>query len=104
MSELSPDEFGEQIRAAAGRIGDIFRDDAQRQRREVADRIRAALNIASTKAGGELAGALLQVMLVMDSWHNEALISANQPAVIGLTAAADQILTAIETGLGVRTS
>jgi hypothetical protein len=97
---MSSDDFSEQIRSAGAAIGDIFREDTERQRREVTDRIRAMLSVARTKAGGELAESLLQVMLVMDRWHGEALASANPPAMIGLTAAADEILTAIETGFG----
>jgi hypothetical protein len=87
---------------AALRIGEILREDSERQRQEIADRIRSMLSVARTRAGGELAEALLQVMLVMDKWHAEALRSPGRTPLIETTEAAGEILAAIETGLGVR--
>ena len=102
MPDTGP-EFSEAIRDAGTRIGEIFRKAEERQRREVHDKIRSLLQIARGKVGGEFAEALLNVMLVADRWY-AAEPSPDVPvATIGLLAAADEILTAIETGLGVRT-
>ena len=97
MSETGPD-FDEAIREAGRRIGEIFREDAERQRAEIHQKIRAMLETARTKVGGELAEALLQVLLVADKWQAD-------PAWQFLAAhdAAGEILTAMETGLGLRT-
>lgn len=95
-------DFDEALREAGQRIGEIIRDDQERQRREIHDKIRALLQVARTKVGGEFAEALLQVLVVADKWQAEAAEVA--VPVLDPYRAADDILTAIETGLGVRTS
>jgi hypothetical protein len=90
--------FDEAIREASRQIGEIVRDDHERQRAELRSRIRALLEMARGKVGGELAEALLQVFLVADEWH-----ASPEWQFITAHDAADKILTAMETGLGVRT-
>lgn len=96
MTETGPD-FDEAIREASRQIGEIFRKDAERQRAELHEKIRAMLETARTKVGGELAEALLQVLLVADKWQ-----AAPGWHWIAASDAADEILAAMETGLGLR--
>lgn len=91
-------EFDEAIREASRRIGQIFTEENERQRQEVHARLRTVLELARTRVGGELAEALLNVLLVADKWHTDP-----QWQFLAAHDAADQVLTAMETGLGVRT-
>jgi hypothetical protein len=91
--------FDEAIREAGRRIGEIITEDNARQRREIHAKIRAMLETAAgIRPGGELAEALLQVLLVTDGW----MAASPAPRWIMAHNAADEILTAMETGLGVR--
>lgn len=96
MTGTGPD-FDEAIREAGRRIGEIVREDIDRQRAELREKIRAMLERARTKVGGELAEALLQVLLVADNWSAD-------PEWRWLAAhdAANEVLAAMETGLGLR--
>ena len=101
---MTPDpDFDEAIRDAGRRIGDIFRKQDERQRREVHDKIRSLLEMARGRVGGELAEALLHVMLVTDKWVADAASPPAGHLMLDRAEAADEILTAMETGLGVRT-
>jgi hypothetical protein len=61
---------------------------------------REALEFTAGKPGGELAAALLEVVRVADRWHREA----DARLIIGLGDASDEILSAIEKGLGIKSS
>ena len=97
-------EFDEAIRNAGARIGEILREDAERQRREVHEKIRSLLEMARGTVGGELAEALLNVMLVTDKWVAGAASPPAGRLMLDRAKAADEILTAMENGLGVARS
>lgn len=96
------DEFTARISEISASIGQILRDDMESQRQANAGQLRAILEQARNKVGGEFAEALLQVMLTVNRWEGQAMASAGRTPTISLEVACRDIITAIETGLGAR--
>ena len=103
MNEQERAEFRDAIAGPCAEIGAILTESMNRQRQENRDHLLGLFRTARNRVGGEFAEALIQVMLVVNRWEEQAMTpdDAGMPqTTIELTDAAADILAAIETGLG----